>query len=74
MLNSGREESEDEEKKCNSVFPRQLSSMQSLETLHLSNTKRTMSNVPAILETLPHLAGMTFLGQQQLISKDVFRS
>ena len=31
--------------------------MQCLETLHLSNTKRTLSNVPAILETLPNLAG-----------------
>lgn len=59
MLNSGREEWK-EEKYCNSIFPRQLSSMQSLETLHLSNTKRTMNNVPAILETLPNLAGTTF--------------
>ena len=59
MHNSGRGEPK-EEKHCKCVFPRQLSSMQSLETLHLSNTKRTMHNVPAILETLPNLAGMTF--------------
>jgi hypothetical protein len=37
---------------------RQLSSMPSLETLHLSNTKRTLNNVPAILEQLPNLSGM----------------
>lgn len=36
---------------------RQLSSMQGLETLHLSNTKRTLNNVPAILEQLPNLSG-----------------
>jgi hypothetical protein len=37
---------------------RQLSSMHSLETLHLSNTKRTLNNVPAILEQLPNLSGI----------------
>ncbi|CAF4516331.1 unnamed protein product, partial [Rotaria socialis] len=37
---------------------RQLSSMHSLETLHLSNTKRTLNNVPAILEQLPHLSDL----------------
>ena len=31
--------------------------MHSLETLHLSNTKRTLNNVPAILEQLPNLSG-----------------
>ncbi|CAF0945256.1 unnamed protein product [Adineta steineri] len=37
---------------------RQLSSMHSLETLHLSNTKRTLNNVPAILEQLPNLSDL----------------
>ncbi|CAF2532295.1 unnamed protein product [Rotaria sp. Silwood2] len=37
---------------------RQLSSMHSLETLHLSNTKRTLNNVPTILELLPNLSDL----------------
>jgi len=35
--------------------------MHSLETLHLSNTKRTLNNVPAILEQLPNLSGKNLL-------------
>lgn len=31
--------------------------MHLLETLHLSNTKRTLNNIPAVLETLPNLSG-----------------
>jgi len=34
--------------------------MHSLETLHLSNTKRTLNNVPPILEQLPNLSGRNF--------------
>lgn len=43
------------------VFVRQLSSMQSLETLHLSNTKRTLNNIPSILEQLTNLSGRILL-------------
>ncbi|CAF0908368.1 unnamed protein product, partial [Didymodactylos carnosus] len=36
----------------------QLSTMQLLETLHLSNTKRTLNNIPSFLEQLPCLSDL----------------
>lgn len=61
MHNYGRKKTKCYSKNFYSFFNRQLSSMHSLETLHLSNTKRTLSNVPAILEQLPNLSGKNLL-------------